>query len=170
MSDLIDVFLMLARESGPSPIETAQAWSLEPVIREILDARSEDLKHKGLTVELDARGHPAASAPRAVLTVVFGNLLGNAIAYSRNGRIRITLEDDGDAVEDTGPGIPLSDEPHVFQRAYRGRRCPDEGAGLGLAIVQRLCGRYGWRVGVGSPEGQGARVWLDFSASAKSKG
>ena len=163
MGNLIEVFLMLARESEPSREETAHAWPLEPVIREVLDAKKEDLKHKGLSVELKTNGHAEARAPRAVLIVVFGNLLGNAIAYTKNGRICVTLDEHDAVVEDTGTGIDENDEPHIFQRAYRGRQPPEPGSGLGLAIVHRLSRRYGWRVGVDSAEGHGTRVWLAFA-------
>jgi signal transduction histidine kinase len=163
MSNLIDVFLMIARESEPSREEVADTWPLEPVIREILDARKEDLEHKRLTVELETNGHLEVTAPRVVLIVVFGNLLGNAITYTQNGRIRITLDEQGAAVEDTGVGIAEIDQPHIFQRAYRGRQPVKSGSGFGLAIVHRLCQRYGWRVGVDSTKGQGTRIWLAFS-------
>jgi signal transduction histidine kinase len=154
---------MLARESQPSREETAHAWPLKSVIPEILDAREEDLKHKALAVELRANGHPEVRAPRAVLIVVFGNLLGNAIAYTGNGGIRITLDEQGATVEDTGAGIAEKDEAHIFRRAYRGRESRAQGSGLGLAIVHRLCQRYGWRIGFDSTQGQGTRIWLAFS-------
>jgi signal transduction histidine kinase len=163
MNNLIDVFLMLARESQLSQDETAHAWPLEPVIREILDGREEDLKHKGLAVELQANGHPQIRAPRAVLIVVFSNLLGNAIAYTKHGGIRITLDEQGATVEDTGVGIAEKDEAHIFRRAYRSRESAAQGRGLGLAIVQRLCQRCGWRIRFDSTEGQGTRIWLAFS-------
>lgn len=164
MTSLIEVFLMLARASEPSREETARAWPLEPVVRELLDARTEDLAHKRLTVELEADGHPEVRAPRAVLVVVFGNLLSNAIAYTQNGRIRISLDEQGARVEDTGAGIAKTDEPHIFRRHYRGQVLTEkQGSGLGLAIVQRLCQRYGWRIGVESAKDQGTRIWLAFS-------
>lgn len=163
MSNLIDVFLMLARESQPSGEETAHAWPLESVIREILDARKEDLGRKGLAVEVKVNGDPEARVPRAVLTVIFGNLVGNAIAHTRKGRVRITLDEQHAVVEDTGAGISEKDEPHVFQRAYRGRQPIKRGSGLGLAIVHRLCQRYGWHVEIESAKGHGTRVSLEFS-------
>lgn len=163
MSNMIDVFLMIARESKPSREEVADTWPLEPVIREILDARKEDLEHKRLAVELETNGHLEVAAPRVVLIVVFGNLLGNAIAYTKNGRIRITLDEQGAAMEDTGAGIAENDKPHIFRRAYRGRQSLENGSGLGLAIVHRLCERYGWRISVDSTKGHGTRIWLAFA-------
>jgi K+-sensing histidine kinase KdpD len=59
----------------------------------------------------------------------------------------------GVLVGDTGPGIPPSDQPHIFQRQYRGIQTqgPIAGTGLGLAIVQDLVQRMQGHVEVYSP-------------------
>jgi signal transduction histidine kinase len=65
-------------------------------------------------------------------------------------------------VEDTGPGIPPEDLPHIFDRFYTaGRaRSGQPGAGLGLAIAQRLSTALAGRLEAGNrPEG-GARFVL----------
>ena len=46
-------------------------------------------------------------------------------------------------VEDTGPGIPLSERAHVFERFYRIIGTDVEGSGLGLAIVREIAIRHG---------------------------
>src|SRR5690349_17178368 len=45
-------------------------------------------------------------------------------------------------VTDRGPGVPASDRERLFERFWRGRRSGD-GAGLGLAIVQRIVAAHG---------------------------
>lgn len=59
----------------------------------------------------------------------------------------------GVLVGDTGPGIPPSDQPHIFQRQYRGIQTqgPIAGTGLGLAIVQDCVQRMQGHVEVYSP-------------------
>jgi signal transduction histidine kinase len=54
-----------------------------------------------------------------------------------NGRIEVI---------DTGPGIKPEDAERLFQRGVRGEGVGGSGAGLGLAIVRRLCDLYGWQV------------------------
>jgi signal transduction histidine kinase len=75
-----------------------------------------------------------------------GNLVGNAMRYTKAGEVVITIGDGRVTVEDSGPGIPEEDIEHVFERHYRGQNISGKGSGLGLAIVKRLCELYGWSV------------------------
>jgi signal transduction histidine kinase len=96
------------------------------------------------------------------------NLLGNAQKYGREGgRIDLRVERlPGEAVvtvADDGPGIPVEDQPRVFERFYRShaesaRRVV--GSGLGLPIVKTLVELHGGRVAVESMPGAGAAFHL----------
>lgn len=71
------------------------------------------------------------------------NLLENALKFTANGTICLSLEQQGQQarvmVEDTGIGIPLEDLPNIFERFYQGRGAGIYGgSGLGLAIVQAV--------------------------------
>jgi signal transduction histidine kinase len=58
-------------------------------------------------------------------------------------------------VEDTGTGIAAQALPHVFDRFYRAPGGRGDGFGIGLAIVKKICDRYGWRIAVDSAGGTG---------------
>jgi two-component system OmpR family sensor kinase len=89
------------------------------------------------------------------------NLLDNALRHTPRGReVTVSCEhQDGDLairVSDTGPGIHPDDVPHIFERFYRGRGLEDQtGAGLGLAISQRIAELHGAVLSVehNGPEG-----------------
>jgi signal transduction histidine kinase len=67
-------------------------------------------------------------------------------------------------IEDTGPGLSEEDARRLFERGYRGSGAGGtKGAGIGLAIVQRLCDLYGWRVGIAPRKDTGAVATLDFA-------
>ena len=95
---------------------------------------------------------------------VFANLLSNAVRHTpEGGRINITLSAGGDQVQvriqDTGPGIPPEDLPHIFDRFYRAdkaRSRAEGGTGLGLSIARRLAQAHGGDIAVASAPGQGA--------------
>ena len=77
-------------------------------------------------------------------------------------------------VADTGPGIPASELPRIFERFYRvdrARQRSTGGAGLGLAIVKEACERSGGTVTVESGEGKGSTftvVWTGLVVPAGS--
>lgn len=103
---------------------------------------------EGRPVELDLHRQESLSviAPEAVLAVVLGNLLGNALRYTHEGRVEVRLEAGRVRIIDTGPGIPEDELPHIFDRHFRGSGSGGTGSGLGLSIVKRLCDLYGWTI------------------------
>jgi|CXWL01.1.fsa_nt_gi signal transduction histidine kinase len=111
-----------------------------------------------------AAGQVGARTDGAVLGVVLGNLLANAIRYSpEGGRVEIRVDADASghwiAVRDFGPGIPAADLPLVFQRYWRAdqARSRREGHhGLGLALARRYARLLGATLEVESELGKGA--------------
>ena len=70
-------------------------------------------------------------------------------------------------VEDTGPGIKAEDAEKLFERGIRGANSAgSKGAGLGLAIVRRLCELYDWRVSLAPRPHVGTVATLDFRLRA----
>ena len=107
--------------------------------------------------------------------MVLVNLIVNAINYTPSGGVvTISLgKADNQAqliVNDTGPGIPAEDLPHVFERFYRGEKSrtrsrEGKGFGLGLSIAYWIVRNHGGRIEVDSNEGQGTTfyVWLPLA-------
>jgi signal transduction histidine kinase len=98
------------------------------------------------------------------------NLVDNALKFSRPGdRIELSAHVDGDrvvvTVGDSGPGIPSTDVPHLFDRFYQSRQSVapatgEGGKGLGLAIVRRIAELHGGDASVTSELGAGTKVAL----------
>jgi Na+/proline symporter/nitrogen-specific signal transduction histidine kinase len=109
------------------------------------------------------------------LVQVLINLLANAAKFApeSRGRAELTLRQVGDsfelAVEDNGPGIPVGDREVVFERF---RQLGDtmtgkpEGAGLGLAISQRIVAQHGGRIWVDESVAGGATFRVALKALA----
>jgi two-component system phosphate regulon sensor histidine kinase PhoR len=128
-----------------------------------LDAR---LVQKKLTGTVESQGDPMAMADSRSLEQILLNLLDNAIKYTEDGG-SITVRVDGRgprlrvAVEDTGIGIPPSDQDRIFERFYRVDRARSReqgGTGLGLSIVKHLVQANGGDVFLDSRVDEGTRI------------
>lgn len=102
-----------------------------------------------------------AEMDAALLRYIFTNLLSNAIKYSpQGGNIRFDLTRLDDAatfrIQDQGIGIPLKDQPYLFETFYR---CSNvgkiTGTGLGLAIVKKCVDLHQGQIQVNSEVGVG---------------
>ncbi len=96
------------------------------------------------------------------LRQIFANLVDNAIKYTpEEGEVKVHLfQEEGQVVaniSDTGIGIPLEDQPHIFEKFYRVKGVTEthEGTGLGLSIVHSIVEAHGGRVWVNSIPGMG---------------
>ncbi len=90
------------------------------------------------------------------------NLIDNAIKYTpEGGTVTVNLLEADDqeifTVSDTGIGIPLADQPYIFDKFYRAKGVPDviQGTGLGLSIVKSIVENHGGRIWVDSKPNQG---------------
>ncbi|MFC4784374.1 SpoIIE family protein phosphatase [Nocardioides sp. MAHUQ-72] len=91
------------------------------------------------------------------------NLLSNALKFTYAGGITVALHVDGEmvvlSVADTGAGIPLDDQAHLFERFARvrgARSRTHEGSGIGLALVAEVAQLHGGDVDVTSRPGEGS--------------
>lgn len=98
------------------------------------------------------------------LRQMVGNLVGNAVKYTpEGGQIAVLAHSENGQVfvevGDNGPGIPVADQPYIFDKFYRGSNVPAEsvGTGLGLAIVKSIVENHQGRIWVESSPGNGTK-------------
>ena len=146
---------------------------LEPCIDEILDRHA--LPEQA--VRLDAGPNPSVRADPSELSVVFRNLLENAVKYSDvpvEVRVSVVARSEGRVsvdISDRGIGIPAGELRKIFQRFYRASRDVQRtaaGLGLGLFIVRNLVRRQGGRVVARSAgSGEGSRFVVTLRAAGR---
>ena len=164
ISDLIGDLLDIGRIEAGLEQEMAPC-QLESIVRQAAESLQAVANEKHHTLILNIMPNlPPLQGNARRLEQVFTNLIGNAIKYTPDaGKIDVTLKAKGPYlvldVSDNGFGIPLEDQPHVFEKFYRVRN--DEtadigGTGLGLSIVRSVVEKHGGRVWVESKPGEGS--------------
>ncbi len=158
INDLLDVEKI---ETGLD--REQEAVSLAQVLQkavEVVRAKT-DLKQQVLIFE-PPQSPALVMGSAARLQQAFVNLLDNASKYTPEfGEIRLEMsEREGQvlaSVIDTGIGIPLEDQPHIFERFYRARGVMDshDGTGLGLSIVRSIVEAHNGRIWMESVPGKG---------------
>jgi signal transduction histidine kinase len=171
MQSLIENLLLLAREAEMRSPD--QDTHVNAVVTEQIDLLADLARETGNTVRVVERGAVTVDAPARMIAIAFGNLLRNALTYSRDGTVVVTVGDDAISVSDSGVGMSAEDLPRVFEPFFRGasaRHRAAQGHGLGLAIVRRLVDRFGWSLDLASTPGKGTTVTLHFSRDAADQG
>lgn len=115
-----------------------------------------------LSVSLAAESVSANADPDGV-EVALANVVENAIIHGGPGAVEITVGPGATVrVRDYGPGVATGARSQLFEPFWRGDAAPPGGAGLGLAIVERLQRAQGGAVEAVSPAGGGAEFLLSF--------
>lgn len=115
-----------------------------------------------------ARCGAVVHSDEALLRRILQNYLSNAVRYSRRGRVLMGCRRASGALRievwDTGPGIAPEHHRRIFlefQRLDAGGQSSERGAGLGLAIVERIAKLLGHRIGLRSWPGLGSVFFIE---------
>lgn len=141
---------------------------LQDVLRYTLDTFQNQAQDKCISLSAHvADGLPGLNGNLIRLRQLIDNLVGNAIKYTpQGGSVRVMLgSEDGQVilqVTDSGVGIPLADQPHIFEKFFRASNAPKgtPGTGLGLAIVKSIVDNHGGRIWVESMPGKGTTFYV----------
>lgn len=139
---------------------TNRPVDLSSLVADCLELLGWEIEARAASVNV--RPLPVVTGNKALLNGLFTNLLMNALKYSPRAGSEIAIGAIREAaywriwVDSEGPTIPAEDRERIFRPYQRGsgeRRA--RGAGLGLAICQRIVERHGGHIGVipGVPEG-----------------
>lgn len=156
-------------QAGYEPVD------LSAVTAELASVFRSAIERAGLALHVDC---PPLDEPvhldRGMWEKVMLNLLSNALKFTFDGAIRVTVgAEDGRAVvtvADTGIGVPEDEIPRLFERFHRiehARSRSNEGSGIGLALVRELVGLHGGTITADSVEDEGTRftVRLPFGTA-----
>jgi len=140
------------------------------IIHSVINFYHGELERKNIKLELQEPGDkpPRILGDEEKIKLVIENLIDNAIRYTfPGGKIIISIELLDEEIEfkiqDTGMGIPKSEQPRVFTKFFRGAdaiKMETEGSGLGLFVTKNIVEAHGGRIWFQSEEGKGATFYF----------
>jgi two-component system osmolarity sensor histidine kinase EnvZ len=141
-------------------------------LADFLDQLVEQHARDGEPVTLDKENGCTFRIPSHPLRRILENLIGNALRYSDNQPVSLSVECHEDSavlrIRDRGPGIPADLRKKVFTPFFRlenSRNPQTGGSGLGLAITRQLCDFYGWDIRLDEAPGGGLEAILRLTAT-----
>lgn len=172
LKQILESLLFLARAEEDALPPDATTLRLAEWLPTYLQRWDEHPRRQDLRVEVQSEADITASSP--LLNQLLDNLVGNALKYSDAGTpvvVRLSREAaDGDrlsrvrlAVIDHGNGIAPKDVASIFEPFFRSKHARTSGvagAGLGLAIAQRIAASMQGELACESSVGQGTTFTL----------
>lgn len=143
---------------------------LQPLLQELYDFYLPLAEEDQITLLLNLEAPlPTMVGDRALLFEALTNLLSNAIKFTPAGGIVAVSAypcKEGNSpcieVQDSGPGIPVTERAAVFQRFYRSETGNQQsGFGLGLSVVAAIVNLHGFTLQIGTSQYGGASLVLE---------
>jgi PAS domain S-box-containing protein len=166
--DLLDVTRI---EAGQLTVERARI-SPAQVAADAVESQRALASSACVELRLDVPSElPEILGDRDRLLQVFENLIGNAARFTPSGG-SITVGAAREptvvrfSVRDTGSGIDVDHQPHLFDRFWQAGSLNRGGAGLGLPIVRGIVEAHGGRVWVESAPGAGSAFLFEIPIAA----
>ncbi|MBN1570743.1 MAG: response regulator [Acidobacteria bacterium] len=163
MLNLIHDWLMMAKLDRGSLCDRNASADIGMIIENIVEEYQQLPSSKNLSLSFEiAPGLKPVCGDAVSLSMLFGNLVSNAVKYNIAGgtvMVRAAGDDKWVHVEvsDTGLGIPESFRPHLFEEFSRVRSQETQnipGTGLGLVICKKIVDELGGSIELDSKEGE----------------
>lgn len=178
MSELIKNLLVVTKIEDRKIEYHITNFPVKDLADEVIEVFSGKAKEKNVELRFDSNLNLTVKgkvigrslnvrADREQIREVLNNLVENAIKFTSNGEITVSISYDNDfatvCVKDSGVGIPESGQKHLFEKFYQVDNSATRevgGTGLGLYITRSIIEAFGGRIWVESIEGQGSQFFF----------
>lgn len=169
LANQLDALLDVSRLDAGIVERRIEPVALRPMLERLHAEFRPQCAERGLELRLSCEDEVTLRTDGLLLERILRNLLSNAIKYTDRGAVTLSLQAEGEraqvTVRDTGRGIPVGEQEHIFEEFYQldnPERDRSKGLGLGLAIVHRLAAMLAIDLHLRSEVGEGTRFGLSI--------
>lgn len=160
----VEMVLCYLRLDGTSTDYVIKEYDLDKILRQAVRRHAASFIRKKICLNYEPTNTRVVTDEKW-LFFVLDQILSNALKYTYEGSITITLEKPKTlCIRDTGIGIAPEDLPRIFERGYTGPNGRDnkKASGIGLYLCGRICRNLGHGISVTSEPRKGTQVRLDL--------
>jgi len=160
--DMINTMLMISKTESGVDKPRREEIDLVRLVREACELFEPSAEEKGVLLGCRTPEICLFPGDARLIQRMLSNLIDNAIKYTTNGSVSISLEEGKQgvivmSVTDTGIGISTEDLPRIFDRFYRGDQSRSQpGIGLGLSLARAIARAHDGDIFVTSVAGKGS--------------
>lgn len=165
LNQLVMNILKLNKLENQNLLPEVTKFNLSELLTEQILHYIDLIEQKDLKLVCDIEEDLFINSERSYLEIIFNNLISNAIKFTDQGEIFVSLEKQGNdyiiSFKDTGCGMNEEVGMHIFDKFYQGDTSHSkEGNGLGLALVKKVIDVLGGTIIVESEVGIGTTFTL----------
>ncbi len=178
MSNLIKNLLVVTKIEDRKLQYNVTNFSMKDLVEEVIEVFQNKAREKNIDLKFESNPNLTVKgkvidrslnvkADKEQIREVLNNLIENAIKFTANGGVTVSISYDSDfatvCVRDNGVGIPETGQKHLFEKFYQVDNSATRavgGTGLGLYITRAIIEAFGGRIWVKSIEGQGSSFFF----------
>ncbi len=161
----VEMVLTFLRLNADSTDYLIREYDLDTIIRQAVRKFAGEFIERKISLKYDAQEVRVVTDEKW-LTFVIEQVLSNALKYTREGSVTISVEENKHLkIRDTGIGIAPEDLPRIFENGYTGYngRMDKKASGIGLYLCRRICRNLGHEISAKSIVGIGTIITIDLS-------
>jgi signal transduction histidine kinase len=173
LQDMFNALLDVSRLDAGIVVAEPRVFVIGDLLERVAAGFRAQAASHGLEFRLVPSRLAVVSDPILIETVL-RNLVANALKFTAVGGVLVGVRRRGDVavleIHDTGTGVPTEDHDRIFDEFERSKQAAhgqNDGLGLGLSIVRRLCNLLGHRVSVASHRGRGTVFRVEMPIAAQ---